>query len=93
MIRAYQIKVNDQPGPWLAGMTLAPAEVRKRGATSAATSVSSRSFIARQPTLGIASAPLTWSAILMTVADMERVYDRYRGKTQIKIPDGSFRLE
>ena len=27
MIRAYQISVNGQPGPWLAGMTLDPAEV------------------------------------------------------------------
>jgi hypothetical protein len=27
MIRAYQITVNGKPGPWLAGMTLDPAEV------------------------------------------------------------------
>jgi hypothetical protein len=27
MIRAYQVKMNNQPGPWLAGMTLDPALV------------------------------------------------------------------
>jgi len=27
MIRAYQVKVDGKPGPWLAGMTLDPAEV------------------------------------------------------------------
>src|SRR5205823_1742021 len=27
MIRAYQLKINGKPGPWLAGMTLNPAEV------------------------------------------------------------------
>lgn len=27
MIRAYQVKLEDQPGPWLAGMTLRPEDV------------------------------------------------------------------
>ena len=44
MIRAYQVKVDGKPGPWLAGHDARPGGGRpRRGATSAATSASSRS--------------------------------------------------
>jgi hypothetical protein len=93
MIRAYQIKVHDQPGPWLAGMTLDPAEVseawcHQRGYVCLIEELH-RKTVHAGDSFGAAYVV----GFFDDVADMERVYDRYRGKTQIKIADGSFRLE
>ena len=93
MIRAYQIKVNGQPGPWLAGMTLNPAEVseawcHQRGYVCLIQELHRKTVHAGE-SFGAAYV----IGYFDDVADMERVYDRYRGKTQIKIADGSFRLE
>jgi len=46
MIRAYQVKLDGKPGPWLAGMTLDPPKPPRPGAISAGMSALSRSFIA-----------------------------------------------
>jgi hypothetical protein len=93
MIRAYQVKVNGQPGPWLAGMTLDPAEVseawcHQRGYVCLIEELH-RKTVHAGDSFGAAYVV----GYFDDVADMERVYDRYRGKRQIKIADGSFHLE
>jgi hypothetical protein len=79
MIRAYQVKVDGKPGPWLAGMTLDPAAVseawcHQRGYVCFIQELHGRKVKADE-TLGAAYV-VGW---FDDIADMERVYDRYKG--------------
>ena len=68
MIRAYQVKVDGKPGPWLAGMTLDPA-ARRRGVVPSARLRLLHPGAARQEGEGRRddSAPRTSSAISTTL--------------------------
>jgi hypothetical protein len=93
MIRAYQVKVQGQPGPWLAGMTLDPAEVseawcHERGYVCFIEELHQQKVRAGE-TFGAAYVV----GYFDDVADMEKVYDQYKGKRRIILSDGKFRLE
>ena len=93
MIRAYQVKQNGKPGPWLAGMTLDPSAVceawcHQRGYVSFIQELHGRPVKAGQ-TIGSAYV-IGW---FDDVAQMEKVYDAHRGKTRLVIDGKSFRLE
>ena len=93
MIRAYQVKQNGKPGPWLAGMTLDPAAVseawcHERGYVCFIEEIGGRSVKAGE-SFGAAYV-VGW---FDSVKDMERVYDSYKGKTKIVLGKDSFRLE
>ena len=80
MIRAYQVKVNGKPGPWLAGMTLDPEEVseswcHQRGYVCFIEELHRRPVKAGE-TFGAAYA-VGW---FDDVKEMERVYDGLKGK-------------
>lgn len=93
MIRAYQVKVNGQPGPWLAGMTLDPAAVceawcHQRGYVCFIQELHRRSVRAGE-TFGAAYVV----GFFDDIPDMERTYDRYRGARALLVEGDGFRLE
>jgi hypothetical protein len=93
MIRAYQVKVDGKPGPWLAGMTLDPAEVseawcHQRGYVC---------FIEELHRTRVKAGDSFGAAYVVgwfdDVAEMEKVYDQYKGKRSIVVTKDTFRLE
>lgn len=93
MIRAYQVKQDGKPGPWLAGMTLDPAAVseawcHERGYVSFIQELHGRPVKAGE-TFGAAYV-LGW---FDDVAEMHAIYDRHKGKSRIVVEGGMWRLE
>ena len=93
MIRAHQVKLNGKPGPWLAGMTLDPAEVseawcHQRGYVSFIQELHRRPVKAGE-SFGAAYV-VGW---FDDVREMEQVYDRFKGRTRIVLEGATFRLE
>ncbi len=92
MIRAYQVKLKGQPGPWLGGLTLDPADVseawcHQRGYICFIQELHGRKVKAGE-TFGAAYA----IGFFDDIADMEKTCDRYQGTRSIEIKDGRFRL-
>ncbi len=93
MIRAYQLKVDGKPGPWLGGLTLDPAETsegwcHQRGYVCFIQELHRRKVKAGE-SFGAAYAV----GYFDDIADMEKVCDRYKGKRAIHIDGANFRLE
>jgi hypothetical protein len=93
MIRAYQVKRDGKAGPWLAGMTLDPATVseawcHQRGYICFIEELHGKKVKAGE-TFGAAYV-VGW---FDDVAEMQRVYDRYKGKRSLLVEKDRFRLE
>jgi hypothetical protein len=93
MIRAYRVKVKGKPGPWLAGITLDPAEVseawcHQRGYVCFIEELHRRKVKAGE-SFGAAYA-VGW---FDDIDAMKKVADRYKGKRTIRLEGKSFRLE
>jgi hypothetical protein len=93
MIRAYQVKVDGKPGPWLAGMTLDPAETsegwcHQRGYVCLIEELH-RKRVKAGESFGAAYV-VGW---FDDIAEMEKVYDKYKGKRSIVVEGDRFRLE
>jgi hypothetical protein len=93
MIRAYQVKLDGRPGPWLAGMTLDPSEVseawcHQRGYVCMIQELHRRHVRAGE-TFGAAYV-IGW---FDDVPQMEQTFDRYRGATRLVVEKNQFRLE
>jgi hypothetical protein len=93
MIRAYQVNIDARPGPWLAGMTLDPAEVaeawcHQRGYVCFIEELHRKS-VQQGESFGAAYVV----GYFADVPEMEQVYDRYKGKRSIVLQDGAFRLK
>jgi hypothetical protein len=93
MIRAYRVKKDGKPGPWLAGMTLDPAATseawcHQRGYVCFIQEVHRRKVKAGE-TFGAAYV-VGW---FDDVAEMERVYDKYRGAKAITIAAGKLSVK
>ena len=93
MIRAYQVKLDGKPGPWLAGMTLDPAEVceawcHQRGYICFIEELH-RSKVKAGETFGAAYV-VGW---FDDIPEMEKVYDEYKGKRSLTVKDGKWTLE
>jgi hypothetical protein len=93
MIRAYQVKVNGKPGPWLAGMTLEPAEVSEAWCHQRGYVCFIQELHRRKVKAGESFGAAYVVGWFDDVREMEKVYDRYRGKRAIAIAEGKFRLE
>jgi hypothetical protein len=92
LIRAYQVKLDGRPGPWLAGMTLDPAAVseawcHQRGYVCLIEELHRRKVRAGE-SFGAAYV-VGW---FDDVGEMEKVYDRFKGKRAIEVKEGKFRL-
>jgi len=93
MIRAYQVKVDGKPGPWLAGMTLDPAAVseawcHQRGYICFIQELHGKKVKAGE-TFGAAYI-VGWFG---DVAEMEKVYDQHKGKKSLAVKEGKVVLE
>jgi hypothetical protein len=93
MIRAYQVKQDGKPGPWLAGMTLDPAEAsegwcHQRGYVCFIEELH-RKKVKSGETFGAAYV-IGW---FDDIAAMEKVYDRYKGKRSLVVEGDKYRLE
>lgn len=93
MIRAYQVKRDGKPGPWLAGMTLDPGEAseawcHQRGYVC---------FIEEIYCTHVKAGQSFGAAYIVgwfdSIPEMQRAYDRYKGKRRIVMDKGKFRLE
>jgi hypothetical protein len=93
MIRAYQVKLAGKLGPWLAGMTLDPAETceawcHQRGYISFIEELHRRPVKAGE-SFGAAYV-VGW---FDDIAEMQRVYDANKGKSRIVVTKDAVRLE
>jgi hypothetical protein len=93
MIRAYQVKLDGKPGPWLAGMTLDPAAVseawcHQRGYVCFIEELHGRNVKAGE-SFGAAYV-VGW---FDDIAEMEKVYDKLKGKSKIVVGKDSFKVE
>jgi hypothetical protein len=93
MIRAYQVKRDGKPGPWLAGMTLDPAAVSEAWCHQ-------RDYVCfiEEIYCTHARAGKSFGAAYIVgwfddLAEMRKVYDRHKGKRAIVLEKGKFRLE
>jgi hypothetical protein len=87
-IRAYQVKNDGKPGPWLAGMTLEPGAVyeawcHQRGYVCFIEELHGKKVKAGE-TFGAAYI-VGW---FDDVKDMERTFDRYKGTKAVAVKDG-----
>lgn len=92
MIRAYQVKRDGKPGPWLAGMVLDPSAVseawcHQRGYVC---------LIAELHGKAVKAGDAFGAAYIVgwfdSIDEMNRVYDRYKGKRTIVLDKDTFRL-
>jgi hypothetical protein len=93
MIRAYQVKQDGKPGPWLAGMTLDPAEAaegwcHQRGYVCLIEELH-RTHVKAGESFGAAYV-VGW---FDTIDEMNKVYDRYKGKRAIEVEGDKYSLE
>jgi hypothetical protein len=93
MIRAIQVKVKGEPGPWLGGLTLDPAAVseawcHQRGYVCFIEELHRRKVKAGE-SFGAAYA-IGW---FDDIPAMEKLCDRYKGRRGIRIEDSRFVLE
>ncbi len=93
MIRAYQVKVDGKPGPWLAGMTLDPAAVCEAWCHQRGYVCFIQELHRKKVKAGESFGAVYVVGYFDDVAEMEKVYDRHKGAKAIVIEDGKFRLE
>jgi hypothetical protein len=92
-IRAYQTKVDGDPGPWLAGMTLDPASVSEAWCHQ-------RGYVCfiEEIGQGRVEAGESFGAAYVVgffdgVEEMAKVYDRYRGAGKVEVERGGYQLK
>jgi hypothetical protein len=93
MIRAYQVKLNDKPGPWLAGMTLDPAAVSEAWCHQRGYICFIQELHRRDVKAGESFGAAYVVGWFDDVKEMERVYDSYKGKSKLVMGKDSFHLE
>src|SRR5262249_1669602 len=93
MIRAYQVKVDGKPGPWLAGMTLDPAEVSEAWCHQRGYVCFIEELHRKKVKAGESFGAAYVVGYFENVPSMQKVYDRYKGTKKIVIEHGKFRLE
>lgn len=93
VIRAYQVKLDGKPGPWLAGMTLDPAAVLEAWCHQ-------RSYVCFIQELHgkKVKAGETFGAAYIVgwfddIPAMEQTYDRHKGSQRIVLSDKGFHLK
>src|SRR5260221_14408446 len=93
MIRAYQVKRDGKPGPWLAGMTLDPAAVSEAWCHQRGYVCFIEELHARPTKVGESFGAAYVVGWFDDKAEMGRVYDKYKGVTRIELRDGAFELK
>jgi hypothetical protein len=93
MIRAYRVKVNGQPGPWLAGMTLDPAAVSEAWCHQRGYVCFIQELHGKRVKAGDKFGAAYVVGYFNDIADMDKTYDHYRGTTAIMVDKRTFTLK
>jgi hypothetical protein len=93
MIRAYQVKLDGKPGPWLAGMTLDPAETSEAWCHERGYVCFIEELHRRHVNAGESFGAAYCIGWFDDVTQMQNVYDRYKGAKRIVVAGGKFNLE
>lgn len=93
MIRAYQVRLGGRPGPWLAGMTLDPAAVSEAWCHQRGYVCFIQELHQRPVRVGETFGAAYIVGWFDDRAEMEAVYDRYKGKSRIDIVSGKAELK
>jgi hypothetical protein len=93
MIRAYQVKQDGKPGPWLAGMTLDPAAVCEAWCHQRGYICMIEELHRRNVKVGESFGAAYIIGWFDDVKEMERDYDVHKGKSRIVLGKDSFKLE
>jgi hypothetical protein len=93
MIRAYQINRKGKAGPWLAGMTLDPAEVSEAWCHQRGYVCFIEELHGKNVKAGDSFGAAYVVGYFDSIPAMEKVYDRYKGARKITLAEGTFRLE
>ena len=93
MIRAYQVKLDGKPGPWLAGMTLDPAAVSEAWCHQRGYICMIEELHRRDVKAGESFGAAYIVGWFDDVKEMERVYDSFKGKSKIVVGKDAFKLE
>jgi hypothetical protein len=88
MIRAYRVKVDGKPGPWLAGMTLDPAATSEAWCHQRGYICFIQELHKRKVKAGESFGAAYVVGWFDDVAEMHRVYDKYKGAKTVRIEDG-----
>ena len=88
MIRAYQVRIGDEPGPWLAGMTLDPAAASEAWCHQRGYVCFIQELHRRRVRAGEAIGAAYVVGWFDDLPEMRRVYDRHRGARGIRVEDG-----
>ena len=93
MIRAYQVKVDGKPGPWLAGMTLDPAEASEAWCHQRGYVCFIEELHGRRVKAGETFGAAYIVGYFDSIKEMEQVYDRYKGAKRIEVSEKGYALK
>jgi hypothetical protein len=93
MIRAYQVKVDGKPGPWLAGMTLDPAAVSEAWCHQRGYICFIEELHGKKVKAGESFGAAYVVGWFDDVGAMEKVYDRHKGARKLTVTRGGFELK
>ena len=85
MIRAYQVKLDGKPGPWLAGMTLDPAETCEAWCHERGYVCFIEELHRRHVKPGESFGAAYFVGWFDDVPEMQKVYDQHKGAKRIAI--------
>jgi len=93
MIRAYQVKLDGKPGPWLAGMTLDPAATSEAWCHQRGYICFIEELHGKKVKAGESFGAAYVVGWFDDIAEMHKVYDRYKGTERIILTDKGMKLE
>lgn len=93
IIRAYQVKQDGKPGPWLAGMTLDPAAVSEAWCHQRGYICFIQELHGRKVKAGESFGAAYIVGWFDDIKDMEKTYDQFKGIKKIDIKNGKLALE
>ncbi|HEX5244405.1 MAG TPA: hypothetical protein VFW23_14175 [Tepidisphaeraceae bacterium] len=93
MIRGYQVKLHGNSGPWLAGMTLDPAEVCEAWCHQRGYVCMIQEMHRRHVNAGESFGAAYIVGWFDNIPQMQKTYDRYKGAREIEIGDGKWELK
>ena len=92
MIRAYQVKVDGKPGPWLAGLTLDPGETSEAWCHQRGYICFIQELHWKKVKAGESFGAAYVVGWFDDVKEMEKVYDRHKGAKAIDVTKDGYRL-
>ncbi len=92
MIRAYQVVVNNKPGPWLAGMTLDPAAVSEAWCHQRNYVCFIQELYGKSIKKGKQFGNAYIVGFFDDIPDMQKTYDQFKGVRGIQVDQKRFRL-